>query len=55
MTRPSRLEILEYALAGAQTERGIWSGAMPDEEAETLDAHIEWLKQEIARVKETAR
>ena len=51
MTRPSRLEILEYALQGAQTERGIWSGAMPDDEADILDTHIVWLEREIARVK----
>lgn len=52
MSRPSRLEILEYALEGALTERGIWSGAASEEDEAELDAHIEWLEAEIARVKE---
>jgi hypothetical protein len=51
MTRPSRLEILEYALEGAQTQRGIWSGEMGVREEAELDAHIDWLEREIARVK----
>ena len=52
MRRPSRLEILEYALEGALTERGIWSGAMTEEQEDELDEHIEWLESEIQRVKE---
>lgn len=52
MRRPNRLEILEYALEGAITERGIWSGAMSDGEEELLNSHIKWLEAEIARVKE---
>jgi hypothetical protein len=50
MPRPTRLEILEYALEGARTERGIWSGAMTEEQEELLDDHIEWLAGEIERV-----
>lgn len=50
MSRPSRLEILKYALEGARTERGVWSGAMGEAEEEQLDADIEWLEAEIARV-----
>ena len=52
MRRPTRLEILEYALEGATTERGIWSGAMDWEDEDQLTADIEWLEAEIARVKE---
>lgn len=52
MARPTRLEILEYALEGATTERGLWSGAMSFEQEEELDRHIEWLEKEIERVKE---
>lgn len=58
MKRPPRLAILEYALQGAQTERGIWSGAMTEEAEAELDADIEWLEAEISRVKalqETAK
>ena len=51
MKRPPRLAILEYALEGACTERGIWSGAMTEEAEAELDADIEWLETEIARVK----
>ena len=50
MTRPTRLEILEYALEGARTEYGIWSGAMNDEQEQTLEDHIEWLESEIKRI-----
>lgn len=53
MTRPSRLEILEYALQGAVTERGLWSGGMEEWEEDQLAEHIEWLEMEIARVKGT--
>lgn len=45
MKRPSRLEILEYALEGAQTRHGVWSGAMDSEEESELDRHIAWLEK----------
>lgn len=52
MSRPSRLELLEYALEGATTRRGIWAGCdlMSEKEGDTLDEHIIWLETEIARV-----
>lgn len=53
MTRPSRLEILEYALEGATMQRGTHVGCpdLYEEWLDELDAHIEWLESEIARVK----
>ncbi len=52
MSRPSRLEILEYALEGVTTLRGVWAGcdSMSEEEESTLDGHLAWLEAEIARV-----
>lgn len=52
MPRPTRLEILEYALEGVQTKLGVWSGALEEDEQEFYESHEEWLKQEIQRVKE---
>lgn len=52
MKKPSRLEILEYALEGARAEYGIWLGAMTEEQERQLADHIEWLESEIQRVKE---
>ena len=36
--RLSKLDLLEYALSGAVTERGLQSGNMSDSEEEQLDA-----------------
>lgn len=51
MKRPTRLEILEYALEGATTQRGLWSGELSAKEEAELDNHIEWLEKEIQRAK----
>jgi len=47
----SKLEILEYALDGACTERGLYSGAMSDEEEAHLDKVIAELQRRIHLVK----
>lgn len=52
MRRPSRLEILEYALEGVNTLWGTQVGALTEWEEEELEDHREWLKDEIKRVKE---
>lgn len=52
MSRPTRLEILEYALTGVQTEMGLNSGQLTDDEWKYLDKHETWLIEEIKRVKE---
>jgi hypothetical protein len=49
MKRLSRLDILEYALAGARTERGIYSGLMSEEEEGQLDEDIAEIERRIAR------
>jgi len=46
--RIPRLEVLHYALEGACTRRGVWSGAMDEDSAEELDKDIEELKRRIA-------
>jgi hypothetical protein len=51
MTRPSRLEILEYALEGAVTLRGI-SDPSDEEYMDELEDHRDWLAAEIKRVKD---
>jgi len=53
MKRPSRLEILQYALEGVCMIRG--THPEPNnypEEIEELDAHDEWLRKEIDRVQQ---
>ncbi len=52
MKRPSRLEILEYALDGVRAYYGTYSGQFSDDEEAELDDHIEWLKAEIVRVRQ---
>lgn len=49
--RLSQLAVLEYALAGAVTERGISSGLMHDEDADALDLGIAELEYRIEREK----
>lgn len=50
MARPSRLDILRYALTGALTDRGTCSvGEEYDEYLDQLDKDIEWLEREIKR------
>ena len=44
---PTKLDILEYAIEGAKTYRGLWSGEMTEEEEESLDDHILYLEQKI--------
>ena len=56
MKRPTRLDILEYALSGVLTTigTGVWPPDMPVADSEWLDeleAHRDWLEVEIARVK----
>lgn len=50
--RLSRLVILEYALTGACTDRGVGSEHLPDEEMDQLNADIEELEKRIKREKE---
>lgn len=47
----SKLELLEYALSGAVTERGLQSGNMTDSEEEHLDSDIAEIKRRIKLVK----
>jgi L-ribulose-5-phosphate 3-epimerase UlaE len=55
MKRPSRLDILKYALDGVKTYYGLYSGQFSiDEEDEILD-HIDWLTEEIDRVENQSK
>lgn len=45
-----KLDLLQYALSGAQTERGIWSGAMEEAEEELLNADIREIERRIKLV-----
>lgn len=47
----SKLDLLEYALSGAVTERGLQSGNMTDSEEERLDADIAEIEKRIKLVK----
>ncbi len=49
--RLSKLDLLEYALSGAVTERGLQSGNMSDSEEEQLDADIAEIEKRIKLVK----
>ena len=49
--RLSKLDLLEYALSGAVTERGVQSGNMSDSEEEQLDADIAEIEKRIKLVK----
>ena len=49
--RLSKLDLLEYALSGAVTERGLQSGNMTDSEEERLDAVIAEIEKRIKLVK----
>ncbi len=49
--RLTKLEILEYALEGAQTYRGLYSGQMDEEEEEQVDFDISSLQSKIERLK----
>jgi hypothetical protein len=46
----NKLEILEYALTGAVTERGLQSGNMTESEEETLDKDIAEIERRIKLV-----
>ena len=46
-----KLDLLEYALSGAVTERGLRSGNMTDSEEEHLDSDIAEIKRRIKLVK----
>lgn len=47
----SKMDLLEYALSGAINERGLWSGAMSEEEEEHLDSDIAEIEKRIKLVK----
>lgn len=49
--RLPKLDLLEYALSGAVTERGLQSGNMTDSEEESLDADIAEIEKRIKLVK----
>lgn len=46
-----KLDLLEYALSGAVTERGLQSGNMTDSEEEHLDSDIAEIERRIKLVK----
>ena len=46
-----KLDLLEYALSGAVTERGLQSGNMTDSEKEHLDSDIAEIERRIKLVK----
>lgn len=52
MTRPSRQQILEYALSGLRTEIGIHPcpNEYPDEIRE-YEEHFEWIEKELEKLK----
>lgn len=47
----SRLDLLEYALDGATTRRGVQSGNLTEEEEELLDKDIAEIERRIKLVK----
>lgn len=49
--RLSKLDLLQYALSGATTERGIFSGDMTEEEEDQLDRDIKEIERRIKLVK----
>lgn len=49
--RLSKLDLLEYALSGAVTERGLRSGGMDEEDEELLDKDIAEIEKRIKLVK----
>jgi hypothetical protein len=53
--RVNRLALLEYALDGARTCRGIYSGALDEEIAAALDADIAELERRVERAKQTTQ
>lgn len=48
--RLSKLDLLDYALSGAVTERGLQLGNMTDKEEEQLDADIAEIERRIKLV-----
>ena len=46
----SKPDLLEYALSGAVTERGLWSGQMTKDEQELLDKDIAEIERRIKLV-----
>lgn len=48
--RLSKADLLQYALSGAVTERGLWSGAMTDEQADDLNKDIAEIERRIRLV-----
>ena len=51
----SKLDLLEYALSGAVTERGLQSGNMTDSEEEHLNSNIAEIEKRIKLIKLTER
>lgn len=51
----SRLDLLEYALDGATTRRGVQSGNLTEEEEELLDKDIAEIERRIKLVKTAER
>lgn len=52
MSRPSRLELLEYAVEGLRTLIGTGTGYEDEEVLECYEHDLEWIEDEIKRVKE---
>lgn len=46
----SKADLLEYALSGAITERGLWAGQMDEDEQELLDKDIAEIERRIKLV-----
>ena len=47
----SKLEVLQYALDGACTHRGLYMGAMDEEEEELVDKDIKELQRRVKLTK----
>lgn len=47
----SKLDLLEYALEGAVTRRGVQCGSLEEDEEDTLDNAIEEIERRIKLVK----
>ena len=49
--RLPKLDLLEYALSGAVTERGLWMGGMTEEAEDQLNKDIAEIERRIELVK----
>ncbi len=52
MSRPTRLEILEYAIEGLRNLIGTGTGYESEEVLEEYGRHQDWIEKELKRIKE---